>query len=235
MSDKSAHRRWDTAEQNAACADAYNLLSLLLQFPTLELAEGLSLGDVQSDMRAIGSELGLVQGRAEVIAASLDAICLGMDKKDLRERMRREYTRLFNHPDHPKVHLYEGMFVAEYGRDSLSKAERPRMFVNAAALDAERCYKTMGLRPGGDAQMPGDCMSTELLYLGILHEECAKCLLDENETVLEDCRDKVMEFAKTHGQKWFHDFFDACLCESCDIYDQVAAFGLLVVDDLLGR
>ena len=235
MNDKDAHRRWPTVEQNVACADAYNLLSLLLQFPTLELAEGLSLGGVQTDMRAIGSELGLDQHRVETIAADLDALCLGADKEELRENMRREYTRLFNHPDHPQVPLYEGVFIAEYGKGLLSKAERPRMFVNAAALDAERCYKTLGLRPDGDAQMPGDCMSTELLYLGILHEGCAKCLLEGDRAALEGYQDKVSEFAQAHGSKWFHDFFSACVRESGDVYGRVGAFGLLVADNLLGR
>lgn len=218
----------------AAAADAYGLLTLLTQFPAEDAACGTANGAIASDMMEILHELGLGkedQRLAELRRAIEDLSATPYALADLR----REYTRLFNHPDKPVIFMYEALYLyaKRHGEENveLSSDKAPRMFVNSAALDAERCYKSSGLGVSSGTQFPPDSMYVEMEYTSKLFERIAKYTLEKSPEPRRAAQERLEEFARIHLDKWMKSFYRDCAAKSsCALYRAVGVFGRLVYD-----
>lgn len=237
--------------RESAVADAYMLLSVLVDYPESSLVDAMISGSVRNDALAIAFEAGLPGGWEEA-----SALCgLPSDRDDgdpasMLSAMRIEHTRLFDHPEHPVVYPYEGQFLymedlarregqaQQWGmamgsgrtlEGSLRRKEegagrplsaedyfdeRPRMFVNPAALDAERCYKAFGLMRSETKNIPGDSIVTELQFMSWLHAERARALSVEDEAAFEKATAGIEEFERIHMRKWAQSFFEKIAAEA---------------------
>lgn len=219
-----------------AVADHYNLLALFLQFPADRIVAGLADGSIEADWLVICREEGLngpdVQSAAdELRAARREAESGALSFDDLR----RDYTRLFNHPDRPAVPLYEGMFI-----DRVLKPENPNLrnqllFVNAAALDAERCYRKAGLKRSPDVNVPADCMATEMEFMSHVHALKAQAIAGSDAERAAEATAWIEEFERLHLSKWGRAFFDRCTSESkTPFYRAVGLMGRALMRETLG-
>ena len=217
--------------RSTAAADLCSLLALLLQFPTEKTVGGLADGTLRDDIAVIAEELGAKEGPVVEALSLLDRL-----RTDLAEgatsivEARREYTRLFNHPDGPAVPLYEGVFIDTERVREGKRSTGARLFVNPAALDAERCYRQAGLKRASDVNIPADCMSTELEFMAYLSMLEAQALVEQNATRVAEAAAWIGEFNRLHVEKWFSRFFERCAEESAhDLYRALGMLGRLVV------
>jgi TorA maturation chaperone TorD len=97
----------------------------------------------------------------------------GVSRDDLFSELRREYTRLFNHPTKPAIYIYETLFLY---KPEEGDNEKPPLFISPAAMDAERCYKKAGLKMSREINEPGDHMATELEFMMFLYSQKAKAI-----------------------------------------------------------
>lgn len=105
--------------------------------------------------------------------------------------------------------------------------ERPRLFVNDAALDAERCYRKAGLKRSADKNIPADSMITELQFMAHLHAEKARTLLGDDIRETEPWDSLIEEFNRIHLRKWAYDFFLAIERETrLEAYRLLGALGV---------
>ena len=201
------------AQAAAACSDAYAIFALLFQLPSADEARGLADGSLVSDLRDIAAELDSLAGSAlaaaiEEPAAALEAACAGKDPEAFMHELRIEYTRLFDHPDWPLIRIYEALFLYAESHDRADpKYALPRMFVNKAALDAERCYRGMGLVRDPNVRIPADHMATELEFLSYVHRRRAEALLAGDAEAFVHADAALAEFDHLHVEKWFAPFF----------------------------
>ena len=156
--------------RETALADYYAMLAVLSQFPTEDLYSGLIDGSLRQDFLSIAAELSLETKSLTEPLSELASL-----KEDLETgassmmKLRREYSRLFNNPDHPVIYLYEGVFIDEELRRAGKPDTGARLFVNPAALDAERCYRQAGLKRSAKINIPADSVSTELEFMAYLY------------------------------------------------------------------
>lgn len=227
--------------RESAMADAYALLAMLVEHPTLQVAAGLASGALQRDAEAVAQEAGMGSAWEDAVA-SYAHLCEGAnDAEELLRAMRVEHTRLFEHPVRPVIPIHEGQFLYDSSLNASSKAaeasaasasagqgrsqgqsqgrhgkslhkedffdERPRMFVNPAALDAERCYRAAGLKRADAKNIPGDNMVTELQFMSKLHERRAQALIANDENAFAAASASIEEFERIHLRKWGEAFF----------------------------
>lgn len=215
-------------ERVVALHDLCELLAAMLEFSTLQAcAQGLASGALCDDAGAMLVELGL-EDRLK------DLAMLVAGPKDTYDAVRREHTRLFDHPDRPAVPRYEGAFINRRARDDGREApDHDVLFVNRAALDAERNYRSAGMQPSAGINVPADNIATELVYLGELMEARAQALVsaDIGEEVLVDGR--VFEFVRLHARSWWEGFFEAVGAEGrIGYFKIVSLLGCALVEAL---
>jgi TorA maturation chaperone TorD len=224
------------SSENFELADTYLLLATLLRLPTQELVLLLKGDAFILNLKQLVENLGFSQkerGRAKT-AVQLFEACINDEEFTLSE-LRGEYTRLFDHPDMPTVHRYEGLFrYFEQHPGQQGYEGAPVRFINPAALDAERCYKKAGFARAASLNEPADSISAELefmhnLYIGKLDALEAK---DTEKLVFAD--ECIEEFSRIHLGKWFMPFFDACRHESrIAFYQALGLFGGAFISHVL--
>jgi TorA maturation chaperone TorD len=242
-------------QEQVAYADTCRLLALFLQIPNQELFSGLGSSRVRDDMEAIFFELGWERQEFQPILEVFNRIAADIQEgKDTLSELRSEYTRLFNHPKKPVVLLYEGAFLEGEAPSKVSpphvsknKAIAPKfqkelgkleasslLFVNRAALDAERCYRQAGLKRAADMNVPADCMYTEMAFMDFLHTQKAKALLEDDQTRITEIDAHLAEFTHLHLKKWAKVFFRKCQDESRHkLYQATGTLGGLLMDKVL--
>ena len=239
----------------AVLSDAFGILTLLTQFPTQEVAEGLASGALGDDMAEVARELGL-DGAA--VRAACEPL-RGADATGLLQDMRIAYTALFNHPEKPLVPLYEGQYrydreeapneegagsgrggAGESGRESRKKRgavrvdARPRLFVNPASLDALREYRAAGMAPQDERQMPPDAMPVQMEFCSLLCLRLSQALLQGDEAAAAEVRRALGEFSKIHLAKWMRGFYGDCARTTpCEAYRAMGVFGTAVAERVL--
>lgn len=227
--------RSEDVQRKTALADYAALLAILFQYPMQPLIDGLVSGSLSSDFDAIARELELPCSKRQDALEQL-SICQSslVALQDPRRSARREYTRLFNHPERPVIDLYEGLFVDRVRVSEGKRSMDPRMFINPAALDAERCYRQLGFKRNPSINIPADCMTTELDYLSLAHRMHAKSILCSEADRVMEIGGAIDEFLRLHVEKWFVGFFERCIQESrISLYRTAGAMGRIYVDALL--
>lgn len=223
----------------SALADAYGMLALLTQFPTEDVRVGLSDSSLGEDMLAILFEAG-VPGEdprvAELAVLLEDAACEAASQ-DALPLIRREYTRLFNHPDAPALCIYEELFLhvrkrrLENPNYEREHDKEPRTFVNNASYDAERIYKKAGIVRTKEISAPSDSMFVEMEFVQTLFARLAKAALEGDETLRSDTLEHLLEFKRIHLDKWMRLFYEDCAAESPLAYFGVTgSFGVIAYD-----
>lgn len=195
-----------------ASSDMYQFLSLFFQLPTDEITAGLLDGSIAEDICAIMNELDLPPEQIDSINDSL--ACLKgnpRNKVKLLSEMRKEYTRLFSHPENPVIDIYETLFLADIKPEN---EEKPALFISPAALDAERCYKKAGLILSKEVREPADHMATEMEFMAYLHMQKAKALHENNTEKRSEIEGVIEEFTDIHLKKWALAFFEKCITSS---------------------
>lgn len=230
--------------EETALADLYSFLSLLLQKPTQELYSGLGTGKVRDDLREIFLELQWDEKQTKEIVDMFTRVCSAIQRGEMVfSDIRSEYTRLFSHPKTPQVPLYEGAYlekravtsknVKRTGRE-LTKGQKeleifetePLLFINKAALDAERCYKKLGLVRLEKHNVPADSMATEMEFLHHLHLQMAVAVQEEDEKKSSKIQESYLEFKYIHLEKWMVNFFrDVYDLSTCDVYRATGLLG----------
>lgn len=219
-------------QKSIAASDMYRLLSMVFRLPTEEMSVGLLDGSLRNDVLDIFEELGLFDARIETIQTKLAALQGDLsDRHELFTAMRREYTRLFTHPRRPAVDIYETLFLFQ---PEAGNTPNPDLFISPTAMDAERCYRQAGLVRSGSVNEPGDHMATELEFMAYLYLCQAKGVQEADLEETEQRKVQIMEFSKTHLQKWAIAFFDRCSSASeSDVYQTLGQLGSLFMHSML--
>lgn len=234
-------------QAETASADLYNLLAIFLQPPTESLFVGLGNGTIRDDTKDIFDELGWCCSSTKTVLKLLSDFHDGiLDDTYSFSHLRSEYTCLFSHPKKPKIALYEGAFLEAQKKDTTHTQQREKamlqgqreldfietetmLFINKAALDAERCYKKRGLKRSKNLNIPADCMSTEMEFMSLLHLQKAAAFQDNNNQLLQELEDSLVEFRRIHLKKWMHAFYKSLNEESSSaVYRAVGLMGTLL-------
>jgi TorA maturation chaperone TorD len=186
-------------------------------------------------------------------AGAAGDIGAGVDARSLLRELRTEYLRLFTHPVHPAVPIYESTFL--YWLDPAGKP-RPTLFTNQAALDLERLYKATGLIRSPAVNDSADHFATQLEFAAFLLRELIAlpeavrtdglispgtqigvCSQNEPISVLArqtDDASKIWEdFVNLHLSRWMRPFFAAVGHEARHtVYRQIANFGFAVATQI---
>jgi TorA maturation chaperone TorD len=230
MASTPAEKTHDTIllRQKTALGDYFGLLAVLLEYKLLrEACVALSKGNLQADIIAITEELDLRDAR---LTAALEQLNSMKDEAASTEAaylaLRREYTRLFNHPEHPAIAFYEGAFVnRRYKAAGREAPDHEVLFINQAACDADRQYKRARVRRSPEENIPGDCMATEMDFMRHLLQLETEATLKDDAVRLEQLRSWQEEFTQLHLRVWMKDFF--VQLESASVLPYFRATGLL--------
>lgn len=215
-----------------AASDMYQLLCMSVHLPTEELAAGLCDGSYAEDVATILEELLFPAEEVKKIKSLLAALHAGgHGKDDLLTSMRREYTRLFTHPQNPGIAIYETTFLYD-PEDELQS--QPTLFISPAALDAERCYKKAGLQMSEKIKEPADHMATEMEFMMYLYLQKARGLQQDLPEEAARREEEIREFSDDHLKKWAIAFFDRCKTSSQnDCYKIIGEIGSLYLKGML--
>ncbi len=212
-----------------ATADFYSIMSVMLDYLTLpEVYEGIKSGTLQGDVRAIVDEMKLTDSRIDTALEMLDTVREQIASGVFQyTHLRQEYTRLFNDPKNPAIGFYEGTFInRKYEEAGKPSPDNSSLFINQAALDADRQYQRAGVtRDIAKANIPGDCMLTEMAFMQHLFQLKAQAVLDSAAERSEKADAWLYEFKRLHLKVWMHDFFEKCYQVSTREY--FLAVGLL--------
>ncbi|MGV8083888.1 MAG: molecular chaperone [Coriobacteriia bacterium] len=222
----------DELQRVVAISDMFRLMSLVLRFPTNEVAVGFLNGALSADVTDIFEEIGVNDSRIDDIVARFSDIQGDLaNEEEFLAELRREYTYLFNHPDKPAVDIYESQFLY---RASGVESERPVHFVNPAALDAERCYRQADLTGSEDLREPADNMATEMEFMMYLFARKAVALEAGDSDGSERVETQIEEFSRIHLQKWALRFFGSVVSHSrTSAYGAVGLTGLVFMTHIL--
>lgn len=214
----------------AAASDLYRLLSMSLLLPTTEIAAGLLDGSLAEDVLAIFDELNVPIRVLEKLELSFSQIPKNISEKVLLSELRREYTRLFTHPQKPLIEVYESLFLCQ-----LQELDtKPSLFISPAALDAERCYEKAGVARSKELNEPGDYIVTEMEFMMFLNLQMAKALQEGNQEEAARREKEIREFYEVHLQKWAKKFFERCtVLSSHPFYRLIGEIGSSFIADQL--
>jgi len=186
-----------------ATSDFYQLLSVSLQWPSGELARAILDGSFREDGLSILAELGC--GEKELQAARAALAGLDGEAHDvnvLLTSLRREYTRLFNHPEQPVLELYESVFLSRHN----GEPEVKEAFVNPVAADVERCFREAGLVI--KSREPADHLVAELEFMMYLYGNLGKARQEGQVEEADRIEGQIQAFVAQHLGKWCQAFFD---------------------------
>lgn len=254
----------DAIPRLCALSDGCSLISLMLDFKSLaQSCDAAVSGGLRHDMLAVAEELSQSSADADEdnaarrAASGLDGY-LGADRDAVYTSVRREHTRLFDDPDRPAVPYYEGAFVnrmfASQGKEAPDVSS---LFINQAAMDADRQYKRAGARKPADENVPGDSMFVEMAFLGMLLGARASELAGPSREpdrraggaggagsadggrprglppLALTTSDMIDEFLHLHVRPWARAFFSELGEKAREPYfAALAGFGLSLVDEL---
>ncbi|MEM5816586.1 MAG: molecular chaperone TorD family protein, partial [Desulfitobacterium hafniense] len=145
----------------------------------------------------------------------------------------RDYKRLFTQPKQQAVGIYETMFLYQPEEGT---SEKPVLFVSAAALDAERCYRQAGLVRAKEVNEPADHMATEMEFMSYLWLQKAIALRENDQEGLNKRNEQIREFSEIHLRKWAIAFYDECFLSSkTDVYQTFGQIGSVFMGNMLNR
>lgn len=214
---------------HTAMSDLNRLVVLMLQVPTAATVEAMKAESIAPDFLSISEELGLEGSDIVGFEERFDAFRQSLiEDEDALRTLRREHTRLFSNPQGCAVPPYEGLYRAMKCGDGSVERGEVMLFVNPAAVDAERTYReSAGL--GTDNSVPADSMTVELEYMAHLHESVSRAILDGDEAAMAESIEKMRAFRNDHVAKWAPEFFrDVRSAARNGLYSLAADLGILL-------
>jgi TorA maturation chaperone TorD len=210
-----------------AAADFFSIMSVMLDFLTLpEVYEGIKSGMLQRDIQAVVEEMEIVDPRISTALENLNTVHEQIAVNSYKyTQLRQEYTRLFNDPKHPAIGFYEGTFInRKYEDEGKAAPDNSSLFINQAALDADRQYKRAGVaRDIAKQNIPGDCMLTEMAFMQHLLQLKVRAILDKNVERENEIDEWLYEFKRLHLKVWMYEFFEKCHTTSTQEYFHAVA------------
>ena len=203
--------RFDVVAQTAL-ADLCSLTAYLFSPPTAEMIDQLQAASMGDDLRAVAFELKIAHEATDALADDLDAWHSELavtPKEEALDNIRREWTRVFVHPKAPIIWPYEGVFCDVERVRAKQQSTESRLFINPAAMDAERRYKAAGYVEA-DMKHPADFVVTELEFLAILHSQLARALANNDAAATEQAKTNLDGFWQEHIVNWMPRFFERC-------------------------
>lgn len=186
-----------------ATSDFYQLLSVSLHWPSDELSIAILDGSYMHDGMNILEELSCSENDLQQVKTAFEASGeTAKDAAQLLKELRREYTRLFNHPVKPVLDIYESIFLGTEG----GNPEAKESFLNPISVDVERFYQAAGLI--NQSSEPADHIVTELEFMMYLYRSKGKALQEQDYESAAKIDQQIQEFAAKHLGKWCHKFFD---------------------------
>jgi TorA maturation chaperone TorD len=215
-----------------ALSSLYQFLAILLRLPTEVLVSALKESTFKSAVLKSMDDIGFDETYAKAIAVALDEVSQFLLSDDsVLHTIRHEYTMLFSHPVRPKVDIYESLFLYWERHPNGTYDEAPRLFISDAALDAERCYRKVGLYRSQSVNEPADHMATELEFIGRLIEYKADLEHRPNSNEIVKVDDVIKEFLALHLKKWGAPFFRRVTVSTDNLlYKTIGLLGSAVVD-----
>jgi TorA maturation chaperone TorD len=188
-----------------ATSDFYQLLSLSLQFPSEELATALNEGGFWEDALSILEDLSCRKENIRQMEESIAHVKTeAITAEDLYQKMRQEYTRLFNDPKNPQLAIYESLFLYK----AKENGEKPMLFLSREAVDAEKMYKEAGVKVDKTFREPADHIATELEFMMFLYARKGKALQEQDGKELDKVSKIIETFQRKHLEKWEYAFFE---------------------------
>jgi TorA maturation chaperone TorD len=217
-------------------SDFYRFFSSLLQLPTNALISSLHDSSFEKGFRQMVDEMGFRSNKVEVSEALYCLKSLGQKNETNLQVLRHAYTTLFTHPDKPLIFIYESQFLFWEAHPDAGLDEAPRLFVNPAALDAERCYKKAGLSRSVDFNESADHMSIELEFMARLYAYRVELFEKGDTEELIRVDDLIAEFNSLHFKKWGIAFFQKCAQTSVHpFYQALGSIGAVFMEEMLER
>lgn len=199
-----------------ALSDFYQLISLSMALPTNDLGNALKDGSYRRDGISILKDLSCerqVINQLENDFYALEKELVSIDS--LLSTMGKEYTRLFNHPDSPKIGIYETMYS-----DTIDGAI---LFVSPEALDVDRCYQEAGIQLVNKSHEPPDHLCIELEFMMYLYRKKGMALHQKDYEELTKTQQQIKFFEKEHIGNWVPKFFELVETETeLRIYQLIA-------------
>ena len=187
-----------------ACSDICQLLSAFLRLPDRPLSLAIVKGVIGGDAEAIGLDLASAPEVGAVLGCKSSDLSSDLEENEVLSSLRRDFTRLFVHPDGPLVPIYESQY--------LRKEDSPYVLplvVNPTAVDAERFYKRARLVQTEGVNDSCDHMAMELEYLQFEYASWAQAIENGDWVGASAHRNAVLSFDEKHSSKWARDFFQS--------------------------
>ncbi len=207
-----------------ATSDLFQLLSISLRFPDHDLTKAILDGSYGLDTINILEELCCSQGEIAKVGELLKSFSPGEDIDSLLTQMKREYTRLFDNPQNPVIHIYETLFLQDQ-----EKERAALLFMSPISLDVERCYKEAGVSLVEKSAEPADHMATELEFMMYLYARKGQAIQEKNQQKLARLEKQVKQFQEQHLNKWCDKFFEKLEAET-----ELAAYQLIAYIGIIG-
>lgn len=180
-----------------AASDFYQLLSVSLQWPSGELVRAILDGSYLADGLNILAELACREQDLQAVKAAFEPLReKAGDANILLTALRREYTRLFNHPEQPVIDIYESVFLSK----QKGGVELKDVFLNPVTADVERCYRAAGLI--NKSREPADHLVAELEFMMYLYRNKGQALQEGNEEQAAQLEEHIKAFVDRHLGNW---------------------------------
>lgn len=191
-----------------ATSDLYQFLSLGLRLPTKEWTTAWKDGRLAEDVLNVLGELDFMAEDNALVQVIQEGMKSRESADDLYTAMKREYTRLFCHPQKPMIDIYETLFLyqPEGGNEN-----KPVLFISQEALDVKRCYNKAGLVMDKKVNEPADHMATEMEFMMYLYRRLGIALQNNDQQETAKRKAEIKEFKVIHLRKWARAFFRNCI------------------------
>jgi TorA maturation chaperone TorD len=197
-----SHKHENEMNHAFASSDFYQLLSLSMVTPTTEMGNALIEGRYRQDVIGILNDLTCQKQIINQLEDEFGVLEENLGDIDiLLPTMRKEYTRLFNHPETPRISIYETLFLS-------SSIDEVMLFASPEALDAERCYQEAGIQLVAKYHEPADYLCTELEFMMYLYRQKGMALYENDIEQLTKIQQQIDYFEKQHIWNWVPKFFE---------------------------
>ncbi len=206
----------DDMKRLVGAADMFELASVVFAFPDKAVAEGLSSGALQADVRACLQDAGVAPD--EACLRVLDGV-RDCKPDELFEELRIAYSLTFLAPGKPPVYLYESAFVHEAsGRTGVAT-----LFRSPSTLDVERLMREAEVLPADYRTIPCDAMPSECAYMAHALGSAVAALQRDSGDEATVWLGRAAGFMRAHGAAWFAPFCDAAAhCGKSGVYGAFA-------------
>ena len=190
------------ALQARSCA--YRLLAFFMALPTRDVADSVLAGSLRADVEEIADGANFDPEEARRVTEALDAenSFWQLDAEEALRALRLDYTMLFTNPEGAVVSPYEARFKGSDDFDSSGLT-----FISPTALDAERVYRQLGIKPSGHSNESADHMGVETEFLGLVYEQLAGAVDDSGDEERQRLATILEDFDRGHFLKWGAAFF----------------------------